>query len=83
MTTKQRTISDVAFDIQQEWGNKLNFAARPYLVAMLSLQSKDDKYGFDSGKSIVLYFLSNASSFRGLRAKELKAELKSLIGIKH
>lgn len=30
-------------------------------------------------KTIVVYFLSNASSFRGPDAKRIKAELKSLI----
>jgi mitochondrial fission protein ELM1 len=31
-----------------------------------------------SAKSIVLYFLSNASSFRGPEAKRIKAELKGM-----
>ena len=37
-----------------------------------------DQYYNDSAKSVILYFLSNASSFRGERAKALKAELKAL-----
>jgi hypothetical protein len=45
---------------------------------MLELNSINDKYYEDSAKSVVLYFLSNAASFRGERAKALKAELKAL-----
>jgi hypothetical protein len=33
--------------------------------------------GFDSARSVVLYFLSNASSWRGDVAKRVKAELKA------
>ena len=73
-----RSLSEIAFDIKSNW-EKVNYAAKPYLDAMLYLNSVNDNYGFDSGKSIVLYFLSNASQFKGEKAKELKAELKSLI----
>jgi hypothetical protein len=36
----------------------------------------------DTAKSIVLYFLSNASSWRGEKAKSIKAELKKMVGLK-
>ncbi len=45
---------------------------------MFSLNSIDDAYGMDSGRSVVAYFLSNARSFRGDDARRLKAELKAL-----
>ena len=73
-----RSLSEIAFDIKSNWAN-VNYAAKPYLDAMYSLNSVNDNYGFDSGKSIVLYFLSNASQFKGEKAKELKAELKALV----
>lgn len=76
-SNKLRPISCIAYDIRKEWGTKTNFAAKPYLSAMLGLNSLSDSYGFDSGKSVVLYFLGNASGFRGEKAKQLKAELKS------
>ena len=72
-----RPISCIAYDIRKEWGIKTNFAAKPYLSAMLGLNSLSDSYGFDSAKSVVLYFLGNASGFRGEKAKQLKAELKA------
>jgi hypothetical protein len=49
-----------------------NKASRP-LDAMASLNSINDNYGWDSAKSIVLYFLGNASTWRGETAKRIKA----------
>ena len=72
-----RPIYEIAREIRKYWEN-VNYAAKPYLEAMLSLDSVHDKYGYDSGKSVVLYFLSNASGFRGEHAKRIKAELKAL-----
>jgi len=75
----QRPIFSIAKDIREEWGSKVYFGAKPYLDAMMFLSNKDDKYGFDDAENIVLYFLSNASTFRGERAKELKQELRDVI----
>jgi hypothetical protein len=76
-----RPLYDIARDIKKAWP-KVNYAAKPYLDAMLDLSSINDKYGYDSAKSIVLYFLANAASFRGDEAKTLKLELKTIAGIK-
>lgn len=70
-----RAIKYIAEDIKLEW-KKVNFAAAPYLDAMLSLSTTKDDYGADDGESVVLYFLSNASTFRGEAARRLKKELK-------
>ena len=77
MTIEKRSIRAIALDIRKDWV-KVNYAAKPYLDAMLELDSINDKYYEDSAKSVVLYFLSNASSFRGEKAKALKLELKAL-----
>lgn len=77
-----RTISSIARDIRKDWGNKINYGAKPYLDAMLYLDSPNDKYGFDDARSIVLYFLSNASTYRGNNAKVNKLALKQLCNIK-
>ncbi len=45
---------------------------------MKELRSIHEHYGGESGKKIVLRFLSNAASWRGENAKRLKAELKEL-----
>lgn len=73
-----RPISWIAEEIRKDW-KKPYFGAVPYLRAMLSLNDIKDDYGADSGKSIVLYFLSNATSWRGDVAKRCKAELKEMI----
>jgi len=76
-----RPLHVIARDIYQAWP-KVNYAAKPYLEAMRDLSSINDKYGYDDARSIILYFLSNASSFRGDKAKVLKLELKAIAGIK-
>lgn len=76
-----RPIHVIAREIRQHW-KKVNYGAEPYLNAMLSLDKITDSYGADSAKEIVIYFLSNASTFRGEDAKRIKAELKKIAGIK-
>ena len=76
-----KSLSSIAYEIRKDW-KKVNYAAIPYLEAMQTLDSIQDSYGLDSGKSIILYFLANASSWRGEKAKEIKAELKKMTGIK-
>lgn len=74
----KRQISDIASDIYSAWPN-VYFGAKPYLSAMLSLSTVNDNYGMDSARSIINYFLGNASTFRGEEAKRLKNELKDLM----
>jgi hypothetical protein len=76
-----RPLHVIARDIYQAWP-KVNYAAKPYLEAMRDLSSINDRYGYDDARSVVLYFLSNAASFRGDSAKILKLELKAIAGIK-
>jgi hypothetical protein len=73
-----RSLSLIAAEIEANWP-KVSPYARDYLDAMKTLDKVTDSYYADSGKSIVLYFLSNASSFRGEAARRLKAELKSMV----
>lgn len=77
MENHYRSLSSIARDIVKDWP-KVNYAAKPYLCAMQTMGDIRDSYGYDSGKSIVLYFLSNASSWRGETAKRIKAELKAM-----
>ena len=72
------TIAQLAKVITNDW-QKVNFAAKPYLYAMLYLETVNDSYFQDSGKSIVAYFLSNASTYRGEVAREIKKELNKRI----
>lgn len=73
-----RTLKEIAKEIRADWKN-VYFGAVPYLEAMETLDSVNDNYYFDSGRSIVLYFLSNASTWRGDNARRIKNELKSVL----
>jgi len=73
-----RSISSIAYDIKRAWA-KPYFGAKPYLDAMTQLNSINDKYFHDDAKSVIMYFLANASTFRGNDAKLLKAELKAML----
>jgi len=75
--TMNRDLCDIARDIRRDW-KKVNYAAVPYLNAMASMGDIRDNYGYDSGKSVVLYFLGNAGTWRGDVAKRIKAELKAM-----
>ena len=73
-----RDLSTIASDIRRDW-QRPYFGAVPYIGAMSSLSTLADAYGADSARSIVLYFLSNATSWRGNTARLVKAELKAML----
>ena len=57
-TTAHRPLSDIAQEITEDWA-KPYFGAVPYLDAMRSLGSIEEDYHYDSGRSVVLYFLGH------------------------
>jgi len=73
-----RTISVIASEIDSDW-KKVNYAARPYLDAMYSLNNISDSYYLDSGEAVVLRFLVNAGTWRGETAKRVKLEFRTII----
>ena len=75
--TTTRPLYEIASEIRKDW-KKVYFGAVPYLDAMSTLDSINDNYMFDSAKSVVLYFLANAGTWRGETAKRVKAELKTM-----
>jgi hypothetical protein len=77
VTTPVRPLYEIAREIRSTWKN-VYFGAKPYLDAMGTLNAINDDYGVDSGKSIVLYFLGNAGTWRGEDAKRIKAELNRM-----
>lgn len=72
-----RPVHEIAREISRDW-TKPYFGAVPYLNAMRTLDSPNSMYGLDDGKSIILYFLSNATTWRGDVARRIKAELKAM-----
>lgn len=80
---KVRPLYEIATEIKKDWrktakDGKIYFGAVPYLEAMSCLSSIQDNYGMDSAKSVVLYFLCNADTWKGETAKRVKAELKAM-----
>lgn len=75
---QNRQINEIAAEIKSDW-KKVNFGAVPYLEAMQSINSIDENYGLDNAKTIVIYFLSNATTWRGENARRIKKELKDMI----
>jgi hypothetical protein len=76
-----RPIYEIAQEISRSW-KPVNYAAKPYLDAMFSLSSINDKYFADDGQTVVAYFLGNTQSWRGEDAKRIKKELKLLLSKK-
>lgn len=73
-----RNLSDIAMEIRKDWKNPY-FGAKPYLSAMMTMNSVHENYGMDSGRSIVNYFLANASTWRGETARKIKKELNAMV----
>lgn len=73
-----RPLNVIAKEIRTDWA-KVNYGAVPYLDAMDTLNTITDRYYEDSAESIVAYFLSNASTWRGEVAKRIKLELNKMI----
>ena len=78
MSLEPRSLSVIAADIRRNWP-KVYFGAVPYLDAMACLQTIRDNYYADDARSVVLYFLSNATTWRGDDARRIKAELRALV----
>jgi hypothetical protein len=76
----KRTFAEIAREIKQTWKN-VYFGAKPYLQAMATIDSSDKNapYMLETAEDIVIYFLANATYWRGEDAKRIKAELKSMI----
>lgn len=80
-----RPLHVIAREIRTIWsaiGKGIYFGAVPYLDAMATLGTIDEHYGCHPAQDIVLYFLSNATTFKGEDAKRLKLELKAIAKIK-
>ena len=72
------TVSEIATAIAKDWKN-VNPYALDYLNAMKDIRDINGQYYADSAKSVVLYFLANASTYRGENARAYKALLKAMV----
>jgi len=69
------TLAEIAQVITNEW-QPVWFGAVPYLRAMFELQDMSSMYMNDRADTVVLYFLSNAKTWKGDTARAVKAELR-------
>jgi hypothetical protein len=74
-----RSLAQIAAEIKQDWGNRLNGAAAPYVEALSNLHLPDQRYGAETGADMIRGFLMNAQTWRGETARRVKLELKALL----
>jgi len=80
-----RSLSTIAAEITADYraqGKPVHFSAVPYVQAMYGLNSLTDHFGYDDGRTVVLYALSNLTTWRGDTARRVKAELKAMLAAK-
>lgn len=87
MSTPHRSPSAIAADIRADIYRAGGFRgslayAKPYLDTCEQLASWKDSFGHESGQEIGLRLLSNLGTWRGAKAREIKAEIKAALGIK-
>lgn len=80
-----RPLFEIADEIRRDWqaqrkDGKVPPAADAYLRPMQTLNSINDMYHLDTARSVVLYFLANASTWRGPVAQRIKKELNDMLG---
>lgn len=75
-----RLLCTIASEISRDW-KPMSVHARPYVEAMSELETIDQQYYCDSAKSIVLYFLANATYWKGPTARRVKLELRKMAGV--
>jgi len=73
-----RKLHEIAAEIKQDW-QKVYFGAVPYLDAMSALSDITDNYYEDTAQSVVAYFLSNATTWKGETARRVKKELNDML----
>ena len=74
MDLQNKTITELAGVIAWDWPT-IPPSAKAYLAPMFSLYDITDNYYEDSGRSVILHFLTNASTWKGDVAREVKKEL--------
>lgn len=77
-----RPLYEVAAEVKADWSKAKSgvyFGAVPYLDAMSTLRTMDEDYYADPASEVVMYFLANATSWRGETAQRVKGELKAAL----
>jgi hypothetical protein len=74
-------IRQAMFEYKQTKGHIPSwwYYAENYVEAMESLITIDDMYYADTAKSVVSYALANLGTWRGEKARAIKAELRAML----
>jgi len=78
---KHRPLWAIAQEILKDWKAPY-YAAVPYLDAMTKMDAGTGYVGHDSVEGIVTRFLGNSQFWRTAKAKQIKSELKWILGRK-
>lgn len=76
--TNARPLYEIASEIRKDW-KPVHSDAKDYLNAMATLDKISDNFICDSGYSVVAYFLNNATTWKGEKAREIKKELNAML----
>lgn len=74
----QKYVTGEKKNAPKHWKDKYVYAMA-YVEPMLSLNSINENYVCDSGRSIVAYALGNLQTWRGEKAKAIKKELNAML----
>jgi hypothetical protein len=75
-----RPLYEIAGEIEADCiGKNWYLYAEPYVSALKQVSRIDDLYYADTAESLVAYALANLGSWRGDKARAIKAELKGLL----
>jgi len=78
-TITKRRVRSIAAEIEADWP-KISPNARPHLDLLHKLDDvHDTAANGQSGRAVVSFFLANASTYKGVKAQELKAELRTMV----
>ena len=73
-----RPLCSIAQEILNDW-QPISRDAAPYVRAMQCVRVMDDSYICDTGRDLVVHFLSNARGWRGETARLVKQELNRML----
>jgi len=76
----ERALSTIAEEILADWKNPLP-AAKPFISAMVKIDSIDENHFGLPASAIVIQFLSNSRTWKGKTAKRIKTELKLMLSL--
>ena len=77
---QHRSLVVIEREIRRDWApGKRYFGAIPYMDAMSTMDRITEHYYADTGTSVVAYFLSNATTWRGEVARRVKKELNQML----